>query len=173
MELKPQDIVVALKLLTSGKDRLSMQKLGMLLGLSSSRIHGSIHRLERAKLTKRMGAGRYLPNKANLIEFITHGLKYAFVPEIGDYTRGMPTAAYAPPLNEEPSESNEPPYVWPDPHGTVRGISFSPLHRCVPEAVKQDPKLYELLAMIDAIRGGRAGDRKMAIDRIGQWLASV
>ena len=172
MELKPQDIVVALKLFTSGADKLSMQKLGALLGLSSSRIHASIHRLERANLAKRLGAGRYRPNTANLIEFIVHGLKYAFVPEIGEYTRGMPTAAYAPPLKAELPDATEPPYVWPDPEGTVEGIAFSPLHRCVPKAVQQDAKLYELLAMIDSIRGGRLRDKRLAIDHIGQWLAS-
>lgn len=171
MELKPQDIVVALKLFTNGTNRLSMQKLGGLLGLSSSRIHASIHRLERANLAKRLGKGRYRPVTANLIEFIVHGVKYAFVPETGEYTRGIPTAAYAPPLQAELPEPSEPPYVWPDPQGTVQGIAFSPLHRCVPKAIQQDPKLYELLAMIDSIRGGRIRDRRMAIDRIGQWLS--
>lgn len=172
MELKPQDIVVALKLFTSTEDKLSMQKLGTLLGLSSSRIHESIHRLERANLAKRLGAGRYRPNTANLIEFITHGLKYAFMPEIGEYTRGIPTAADAPPLKAELPDGTEPPYVWPDAQGTVQGIAFSPLHRCVPKAIQQDPRLYALLAMIDAIRGGRLRDRRMATERIGQWLSA-
>jgi len=171
MELKPQDIVVALKLFTHGTERLSMQRLGALLGLSSSRIHESIHRLARANLAKRLGPGRYRPNTANLIEFIVHGLKYAFVPEIGEYTRGIPTAAYAPPLSEELPASDEPPYVWPDPEGAVQGISFSPLHRCIPKAIRQDARLYELLAMVDSIRGGRIRDRRMAIDRISRSLS--
>lgn len=172
MELKPQDIVVALKLFTHGGDGLSMQKLGDRMELSASRIHASVHRLEQAGLMKRLGGGRYRPHTANLIEFIVHGLKYAFVPEVGEYTRGIPTASHAPPLRAELPETGDPPYVWPHPEGPVQGIAFSPLHRCVPKAIERDPKLYELLAMIDAIRGGRLRDRRMAIERIGQWLST-
>lgn len=170
MELKPQDIVVALKLVSLDGENLSMQKLGVLLGLSSSRIHGSLHRLNWANLISKRGRG-FRPMKANLKEFLLHGIKYAFVPEIGEYTRGIATASYAPPLNKEFIDSNEPPYVWPDAEGDVRGVSFSPLHRCVPKAIKQDKDLYELLALVDAIRGGRARDRKMAAEEISKRLS--
>lgn len=58
--------------------------------------------------------------------------------------------------------TNELPPVWPDPAGTVRGESFEPLHRAAPEAARRDPGLYELLALLDALRGGRARERKLA-----------
>ena len=51
---------------------------------------------------------------------------------------------------------------WPDPSGPVRGTAFEPLYRNVPEAAKRDSRLYELLALIDAIRDGRARKRKLA-----------
>ena len=34
--------------------------------------------------------------------------------------------------------------VWPDPDGEVRGETFSPLHKLVPDAEKKDEKLYRL-----------------------------
>lgn len=170
MELKPQDIVVALKLVVLDGEQCSMQKLGVLLGLSSSRIHESIHRLAGAKLISNR-QNNYRPMRANLKEFIIHGVKYAFVPEIGEYTRGVPTAVFAPPLDSEFVASSEPPYVWPSAVGSVRGVAFSPLHKCVLKAIESDSKLYELLALVDAIRAGRARERKMAIDIIGEGLS--
>ena len=43
---------------------------------------------------------------------------------------------------------------------------FSPLYSSVPKACKADPKLYELLALVDAIRDGRARERKIAVKEI-------
>jgi hypothetical protein len=36
------------------------------------------------------------------------------------------------------------------------------LHKAVPVAVKQDSSLYEMLALVDAIRGGRAREKEAA-----------
>jgi hypothetical protein len=45
----------------------------------------------------------------------------------------------------------------------VRGIAFSPLYKNAPQAALRDPKLYELLALVDAIREGRSREREIAI----------
>ena len=37
----------------------------------------------------------------------------------------------------------------------------SPLYKNVPTAARRDPKLYELLALVDAIRDGRARDERL------------
>ena len=42
----------------------------------------------------------------------------------------------------------EPPPVWPDPEGEVRGMAFSPLYKSVPKAAQRGPKLYELLVLV-------------------------
>ena len=57
-------------------------------------------------------------------------------------------------------------YVWPHPNGTVRGIGVEPLHPSVPFAAMQDAKLYEMLALFDALRVGRARERGMAHKRL-------
>lgn len=63
--------------------------------------------------------------------------------------------------------------VWPCPEGKVRGESFSPLYRSVPVAARNDPHLYEVLALVDAIRGGRNRERKMALELLHQTIGST
>jgi len=55
----------------------------------------------------------------------------------------------------------------------VRGISFLPLHRSVPEAAMRDPKLYEMLALLDAIRDGRAREREIAVRELTKRIDQV
>jgi hypothetical protein len=40
----------------------------------------------------------------------------------------------------------------------------------VVQAIQLDPKLYELLALIDAVRVGRARERTIALDLLNQQL---
>src|SRR5262249_44753553 len=96
-----------------------------------------------------------------LLEFLVHGVKYAFSSSRGRMTRGWPTAHAAPPLSSLVRQEGIP-LVWPDPEGDVRGESVEPLYKSVPKAAKRDPALYEMLALADAIRVGRARERKLA-----------
>ncbi len=102
------------------------------------------------------------PNISALEEFLVHGVKYAFPAERGELTRGVPTSYAAPPLKNHISPGSDPPPVWPDPEGAVRGVAFEPLYPTVPVAAKRDASLYELLALVDAIRDGRARERTIA-----------
>jgi hypothetical protein len=113
-----------------------------------------------------MDMHRKIPIKSNLLEFLIHGVKYAYPPDRGGITRGVPTSYATQPLRELIMQTDEPPPVWPDPEGQVRGYAFSPLYSSVPLACKVDPELYELLALVDAIRDGRARERKIAIKEI-------
>ena len=99
-----------------------------------------------------------------------HGVKYAYPPDRGQLTRGIPTCYAAPPLNSLIVQSNEPPPVWPDPDGTVRGYEFSPLYRSVPKAAVRDQAFYELLVLVDTIRDGRARERELAIKLLAERL---
>jgi hypothetical protein len=82
--------------------------------------------------------------------------------EKGAMTRDVPTAYAASPLKEQIVPDGEPVPVWPYAEGTVRGYSFSPLHKNAPLAALEDPRLYELLALVDAMRDGRARERELA-----------
>jgi hypothetical protein len=163
MILKPQDIVILLKLVTMGDRQWSYSTLANALGMSPSEVHGGIGRASAARL---YDPQRKVPILKALLEFLVHGVKYAFPPDKGHLTRGVPTSYAAPPLNSLIVQSDEPPPVWPDPEGNVRGYEFSPLYRSVPKAVAQDKELYELLALVDAIRDGRTRERDLAVKEL-------
>jgi hypothetical protein len=110
-----------------------------------------------------------LANKA-VLEFLVHGLKYVFPAERGGLTRGMPTAHAASPLREHFAASDEVPPVWADPQGTIRGEELEPLYRSVPKAARADQRLYELLALVDAVRSGRARERELAVKELRNRL---
>lgn len=162
MVLKPQDVVVLLKLVVLGKDEWTYQRLAVELSISQSEAHAGVRRAVAAGLMNDVTTASGRPIRAALLEFLIHGVKYAYPPERGALTRGVPTGYAAPPLNEIIVASSEPPPVWPDAEGSVRGYAFAPLYPSVPAAAKRDNKLYELLALVDAIRDGRARERELA-----------
>jgi hypothetical protein len=166
MVLKPQDIVILLKLVTLGNRPWSYSGLALELGMSPSEVHSGIRRSGAARL---FDTQRNVPIIRSLHEFLVHGVKYAFPPDRGQLCRGIPTGYAAPPLNSLIVPSNEPPPVWPDPDGTVRGYEFSPLYRSVPKAAR-DQALYELFALVDAIRDGRARERELAVKLLTERL---
>ncbi len=161
MNLKPQDILFLLKLVALDKKSWSFNKLSVDLSMSPSEVHAAAKRALAARLAIKED-GNIRPNICNLEDFLLHGIQYVFVPERGELNRGMPTAYASAPMNAYFVKDNEPPPIWPDPEGEVRGESFSPLYKSAPAAAKNDPKLYQLLALVDAIRGGRARERDIA-----------
>ena len=165
MNLKPQDVVVLLKLLVSGKD--SYSKLAGDLFMSPSEVHAAVKRASSAGL---IDPSLKEVKRVALAEFLIHGLKYAFPPIRGTITRGIPTAHAAPPLVDMISGTDDLPPVWPSPEGTVRGSELKPLYRNVPQAIREDQKLYELLALVDAIRAGRARERALAKAELNKRL---
>jgi hypothetical protein len=161
MNLKPQDILFLLKLVALGKQAWSFNKLAVDLGMSPSEVHAASKRALAARLAVKEGED-IRPNIRNLEEFLLHGIQYVFIPDRGGLNRGMPTAHASAPLDAMFVEDNEPPPVWPDPEGEVRGESFSPLYKSAPVAARNDAELYQLLALVDAVRGGRARERDIA-----------
>lgn len=162
MYLKPQDVVVLIKLCGCGSDeRPPYSVIGSELEMSPSEIHAAVKRLRTARLIHGPEMGERPILKA-VEEFLIHGVKYAFAAELGELTRGMPTSYAAEPLSRMITAGDDPVPVWPDPEGTKRGLALKPLYKTVPAAARRDPLLYERLALIDAIREGRARERKLA-----------
>ena len=157
--LLPQDVLVLAKLVSYGGQRPSIAQMASDLGLSPSQVHASLKRLERSRL---VAPSTNEPQLRAIEEFLLHGVKYAFPAYRGEATRGMPTAYAAPPLSGEIAAGSDLPPVWPDAEGSVRGLTLEPLHKAAVRAAKQDPMLYELLALIDALREGRARERQIA-----------
>lgn len=153
LSLKPQDVCVLLKIALLHRGPWSYGQLSLELGMSASEVHAGVKRAAHASLI-RLDDGWGAPEVNALEEFLVHGLKYAFSPVRGGLTRGVPTAHAAPPLRGLFPAPPGPPLVWPDADGNVEGFGFSPLYKSVPFAAKRDPRLYELLALVDALRAG-------------------
>lgn len=164
--LKGQDILVLLKLVDE-PNGWTVRSVGEPLGLDPAGIHRALKRLEGARLVDRE---RQRVNRSNAEEFLVHGLKYQFPIQQGGLIRGMPTAWAAPPLDGELAPANEPPPVWPDPKGKVRGVALEPLHENAPSVAHKDPRLAERLALIDAIRLGNGRIRSLAAKHLSQSL---
>ena len=158
--LKPQDILVLLKL-SIEPERPTYLRLAQQLHLYPSEVHASVKRARAAHLMQGPPDQERI-NRSGLLELLLHGLRYVFPVEKGAMTRGIPTAYAASPLKEQIVPDGEPVPVWPFSQGTVRGYSFSPLHKNAPLAALEDPKLYELLALVDGLRDGRAREREIA-----------
>jgi len=169
MVLKPQDLLVVLKLWVGRERPWTYPLLAQELGVSLSEVHGAVKRAAQAGFLLEPGLAQ-APNPLALREFLVHGAKFAFPAERGGMTRGIPTAHAAPPLKAEILTDDEPPPVWPHPEGTERGAAFEPLYPAAPMAALRDPVLYEMLALLDAIRGGRARERQRAITLLEERL---
>lgn len=199
MQLKPQDFVVALKLVAWGDQRWTYAQLAQELGLSASEAHAcikrglqagllvqnqealapevaalaaqepaAIYRVARRKRVSREDApadNPVRPHARQLAEFALHGAKYAFAADKTPSAIGVPTSHSAPAFAGVFAPGSED-YVWPHPNGTMRGIGIEPLHPSVPFAAMRDASLYEMLALFDALRVGRARERGMAVERL-------
>ena len=162
MNLKPQDVLVVLKLLGKGRLDCTFAQLGQELGISASEANQAFHRARRAGLIRPM---EDVPVVSAVAELLIHGLKYVFPVQPGRRTRGIPTGFAAVPLAEYFGASKDDPDlpVWPDPDGDHAGLEIKPLCRSAPGAARRDAKLYEWLVLADALRGaGRAREQELA-----------
>jgi hypothetical protein len=168
--LKPQDVLTALKLFCLGQSEWSFRDLGAMLGLSIGETHGSIKRLKEALLLYEKDDVLKLSNR-RLCDFLVHGVSSVFYPKRGAVSRGMLTGPFAPPLVERLTQTEgDIPIVWPTADGRARGESLEPLYPTVPTAAAADTSLYEMLVLVDAIRIGRARERKMAAELLTKRL---
>jgi hypothetical protein len=133
--------------------------------MSASEVHAAVKRAQASHLLYDASLGER-PNCSAIEEFLLHGLKYTFPPDRGGLTRGVLTSYAAAPLKAFIARGEDPPPVWPFARGKDRGLAFEPLYKNAPEAALRDPALYELLALVDALRDGRARDRKLAGDML-------
>jgi len=159
--MRPQDVVILLKIAAKGKNSWRMKDIASELGISASEVSESFNRNVLAGL---LNSDKQQLMKSALLEFLQHGLKYVFPQKPGALVRGMPTAHAAPPLRQL-IQSDEL-YVWQWAKGKIRGQNVEPLHPSVPEACLRDAKLYELLALTDALRLGRVREQKLAIEEL-------
>lgn len=174
MTLKSLDILVALELASGPTERRSYAELGRATGMSASEAHQATRRGVLAGLLAPAASRFDKPHVRlrALLRFLEHGLPHVFFALAGRVVRGVPTAHSAPPLNSLLSESEDLPLVWPAAEGKVRGRAVEPLHPSAPRLASSNPRLYQLLALVDALRLGDARERKLALKELQSRLAS-
>lgn len=171
--LKPQDIVIVLKMLSmisSGHsiEELTQNELARLLCMSASEVNAGIKRLVWSGLlgpAQRSNRLIYIPIKAAIEECLISGVKY-FIPVLpGAYTRGIVTGYAAPIFEKHIVLGDDPVPVWPCGEGNQRGMALEPLYRSVPQSIVKYPDqfFYEMLVLVDAIRIGRVRERNIAV----------
>jgi hypothetical protein len=158
--MRPHDILVLLKIVSVGEYSY-LKDLSNQLGISPSEITESVNRSALAGL---ISQDKKTVMRNTLYEFLIYGLPYVFPQQPGAIVPGMPTAHSAPPLNKAFKSSEM--YVWPDPKGEVKGQEIMPFHQGQVHAAKEDVKLYELLALTDALRVGKVREKKMAAEEL-------
>ncbi len=163
--MRPQDIVVLLKIALQTDHSWYIKDLATALFLSQSELSESLHRSVFADL---LAQDKKTLMRANLLDFLVYGLRFVFPQKPTFQTRGIPTAHSAFPLREHIlSEIN---FVWPYAEGWASGLAIEPLYPTVPQASLQDAELYELLALVDALRVGRKREQNLATEFLTQKL---
>lgn len=163
--MRPHDVIILLKVSAKQDKPWYMKDLAYELGISASEISESLHRSSFARL---ISSDKTRLIKSNLLDFLVHGLPYVYPQRPGSITRGVATAFSAPPLSNHIYSDDV--IVWPFSEGNIRGQAIEPLHPNLPLAVQDDLRLYELAALCDCLRIGRAREREIAEDELRRML---
>ena len=163
--MRPLDIVVLLKIIALRNEPWLQKDLAQTLLVSNSEVSESLNRSQVGGL---LDDTKQLPMRQNLLDFLSYGLRYVFPAQPGGLARGVPTAHSAPMLAGR--FVSQLTYVWADPSGNVLGHEIEPLYGTVPQACQNDARLYELLALIDMVRVGRARERQLATQQLTDQL---
>lgn len=166
--MRPLDIVILLKIAAKGNSNWLNKDLAIELGISASEVSES---LNRSWLAGFLDETKKKLFRNALLEFLCHGLKYVFPQKPGELVKGIPTAHSAPIASS--TFISDTSFVWPYPQGPVRGQAIQPLYLTVPKAAEQDAYLYDLLALCDMLRVGRAREVMFAVERLTQLVKEV
>lgn len=164
--MRPQDIVVLLKILSMKNNDWRNIDIANALQISPSEVSEALNRCKIARL---------IDNKKRSVhvnafkEFLIYGLKYVFPTEPGAMVKGIRTAHSASPIKEHISSGADV-YVWQYAKGNVRGQAIEPLYKTIAASVQEDKLFYELLVIVDTIRVGRVREINFAIEELEKRL---
>ena len=164
--LQPLDVAVALAFV--GHQGLTYPEISRRLHISVSTAHAAVARLQWSGLALKL-RGTLRVDASALEEFLVHGVRYAFPAQRGRLVRGVGTAHAAPALRNL-LDAEADPVVWPSNAGSVIGTAITPLVASAPLIASEYPELYDLLALVDAIRIGSARDREIATSALADRL---
>ena len=153
-------------LMGEGASELPYSELARAACLSVSEAHAAVKRLQESALINSM----HRPVKRNVEEFLFHGIRYAFpMRPSGESAKGMPTAYAAPVAGDVFAAVGQVP-VWSGSEGDICGKAYAPIYPSAPRAAANDRSLYDRLALIDMLRGGRIRERRFSKARLRDIL---
>jgi hypothetical protein len=166
--MQPLDLVILLKMVADNGQG-SMESLCEDFQLETEVLAAALDRLDAARLYSPT-SGR--PNHLALTEFLSHGVRYAFPAydePVTKPTAGLATAWSAAPLNRSIVAGSA--VVWPWEDGADVGQrTIEPLHPAALPVAAENHAFHELLALVDALRAGRARERLLARDEVARRL---
>ncbi|MGK0440346.1 MAG: hypothetical protein ACJA0N_000132 [Pseudohongiellaceae bacterium] len=175
--MKSQDILILLKLISLHQsesvltEEFSVRALAASTGISKTEVSASLNRSIEAGLAK-LDRRTQLPtaNSKALLSFIVSGLRYVFPVKPGAIERGLITGFEAPGLEGLLSSVADYHYIWPEAKGSDKGQTVTPLYKTAPHAARQDPHLYQSMALVDAIRLGAPREVTIAKHALSEHL---
>lgn len=165
MALQPFDLVVLLKLAIADGPRTDSQ-IAAGLHATAADIREALARAATAHL---YSPSRRALNRLAFKEFLVHALYFAFPAELRPvkHRRGVPTAWSAAPLLGRIVGYEGDVAIWPIAGGPVAGaVAIEPLDERAIAIAQEDPAMHEMLALVDAIRAGRAREKELAKEAI-------
>lgn len=163
--IRPQDIVILLKILLLKSDSWYIQDLSHSLKISLSEVSES---LERSRFSGLINQSKKKVNRTALNNLLIFGIRFVFPEKPGALVKGIPTA-HSFPRFANVFESNIQ-YVWQDDNGTIIGQEIEPFYKNQVFAVMQDEGLYEILALIDLIRIGNKRELNFAVENLSSFI---
>lgn len=161
--LRPADVGVALSLVEY--PGASYDQLHDVLGISRSNAHSAVRRLRLAGLVRQ---DERVVVPSSLLEFLVHGVRYAFPASLGASARGVPTSHAGPMFSHDIVAEDA--VVWPSAKGSVVGQSLAPLVPKAAELPERSPNVYALMTLVDALRVGRIRERRLAAERLREHV---
>lgn len=166
--LKGQDIVVLASLI-GARAVVPYQEISERAQISLSEAHAAVKRLQLVAL---LNHERQVVRR-NVEEFLLHGIRYLFPMRlVGGWGKGLPTAYAAPVAETEFAAVGRIP-IWSEteePGTGVDGVAVEPIYSSVPRAARRNRVIYDRLALIDMLRGGRIRERRFAESKLKEML---
>jgi len=163
--MKPQDVVVLLKIIADDTDIWQQAELAKSLSMSQSEVSQCVARLKFSGLLDQSGKKVM---RLGLLDFLKSGIAFVFPQKPGAIVRGIPTAHSANPLKNLINGKEV--FVWPSANGKIKGQAIQPLYKSIVEVVENDKKFYCLLALVDTLRVGRAREKEFAVMELSNIL---
>lgn len=163
--LRPQDIVILLKILSIQSSDWLIMDLVLSLKISLSEVSES---LDRSKFSGLLSEDKKRVNRKGLFELLIYGLKYVFPTQPQALVKGIATAHSYSEFKKEFRSNIE--YVWKSEDGDIIGQEIEPLYEKQVFAVKNDHQLYKTLALIDLLRTGNKREISFAEKELKNFI---